>query len=181
MSAIKDHDRYWGGNWLAVFGDYMPWGVHTQNGGTKETYPPHSGRVLDLKDGKAEAVTYMAGLIRPKLRDGVTIVVVPGHDPAHVSKGLIALAAELGKGGNRVDASDALVRTKKIAKLAHGGDRSEQVHLRSIAVASPALIKGKDVLLLDDVTKTGNSLRACEKILLGAGAKSVTCATTGKT
>jgi predicted amidophosphoribosyltransferase len=74
-----------------------------------------------------------------------------------------------------------LERTKRIAKLAHGGDRSEEVHLNSVAVADASLIKGKDVLLLDDVTKTGNSLRACEKILLAAGAESVTCVTMGKT
>jgi predicted amidophosphoribosyltransferase len=179
---LKDHQRYWGAGWLAVFGDYKPWGVHKNGGGTRENYPPHSGRILDLKDGKADSVTYFKDLVEPVLGDDdFVIVIVPGHDPARPSKGLKALAAELAKGGNRADASGALVRTQKIAKLARGGDRSEAIHANSVVVADVSLIKGKHVLLLDDVTKTGNSLRACEKILLDAGATSVTCVTMGKT
>jgi hypothetical protein len=177
---LRNHARYWG-DWLAVFGDYKPWGVHRQGGGTRDDYPPYSGRILDLKDGNADAVAHFKAQIEPELPNGIAIAVVPGHDPAGSGKGLKALAAELAKGGGRVDASGALVRTQKITKLAHGGDRNEEVHLKSVGIANASLIKGKDVLLLDDVCKTGNSLRACEKILRDAGARSVECATIGKT
>jgi hypothetical protein len=177
---LKNHGQYWG-NWLAIYGQYLPWGVHKQNGGTKENYPAHSGRILDLKDGDAAAVATFKAQIEPELPDGIAIAVVPGHDPAKPGKGLKALAAELAKSNRRIDASGVLVRTEKIVKLAHGGDRSEEVHTKSIKVANAGLIKGKDVLLLDDVTKTGNSMRACQKILLNAGAKRVECATIGKT
>jgi len=90
------------------------------------------------------------------------------------------LATELAKRGTRVDGSDCLVRTTKIDKLAHGGDRSIEVHLQSIAVALPELIRKRDVLLLDDVMRTGNSLFACRKLLLDAGARSVQCAAIGR-
>jgi Phosphoribosyl transferase domain len=180
MAILKNYNKYWGG-WLAYFGNYLPWGVHLQNGGTRDDYPSYSGQILDLKEAKVPAIAALKAQIEPELPEGIAIAVVPGHDPAKPGKGLPALAAELASSGGRIDASSVLVRTKKIAKLAHGGDRSEQVHAGSIKVVNADLIKGKRVLLLDDVAKTGNSLRACQKLLLAAGAKSVECAAIGKT
>lgn len=124
MAILKNHANYWGG-WLAYFGHYLPWGVHRQNGGTRADYPPYSGQILDLKDAKASAIAAFKAQIEPELPNGIAIAVVPGHDPAKPGKGLAALAAELASSGGRIDASSVLVRAKKIAKLAHGGDRSE--------------------------------------------------------
>jgi predicted amidophosphoribosyltransferase len=152
-----------------------------KGGGDSSSYPPHSARILDLKDGRVDAVRHFAEMIEPELPDNIAIATVPSHDPAKVGGGLKMLTAKLAKRGNRIDASQCLVRTKKIDKLAHGGDRSKEVHLGSITVANSALIKGRDVLLLDDVTKTGLSLAACKELLLKAGARSVLCATIGKT
>lgn len=149
-------------------------------GGDRSNYPEHSGKILDLKDGRDGAAAHFANLMAPSLGDNFAVVVVPGHDPSKVGSGLKALALEITKAGqNRVDASGGLVRTKKIDKLAHGGDRSEQVHLDSVAVSEPRTIAGRDILLLDDVTKTGHSLQACRTLLLQSGATSVVCATIG--
>jgi hypothetical protein len=105
--TLKNHTRYWDG-WLAVFGDYMPWGVHKLGGGTRDNYPPHSGRILDLKEGNASAVTAFKAQIEPELADGILIVTVSGHDPNKPGKGLPTLAAELASKGRRIDASSAL-------------------------------------------------------------------------
>jgi predicted amidophosphoribosyltransferase len=177
--TLKGHKRFWAG--IAVFGDYKPWSVHKEEGGDGSTYPAHSGRILDLKDGKANAVTHFVEMIEPELPDNIAIATVPSHDPDKVGGGLESLAAKLAERGSRIDASRCLVRTKKINKLAHGGDRSKDVHFESIAVVTPDLISGRDVLLIDDVTKTGNSLSACKDLLIRAGARSVLCATIGKT
>jgi Phosphoribosyl transferase domain len=177
---LKNHANYWG-NWLAYFGHYKPWGVHAQGGGTWDDFPEHSRNILDFKRGKTEPIAGFVTQIEPELPEGVAIAVVPGHDPANPGTGLPTLAAALASKGRRIDASSVLVRTAKIAKLATGGDRSEEVHAKSVMVVNAHLIKGKDVLLLDDVAKTGNSLRACQKLLVQAGAKSVECATIGKT
>lgn len=180
MSRIfKSHDRYWNG--IAVYGDYLPWGVHRSAGGDKSNYPERSGKILDLKEGKDTGVAYFSGTIAAELKDGIVIATVPSHDPAKPGVGLKKLVAELVKDSKRVDASSSLVRTKKIDKLAAGGNRDKEVHVNSVAVAQIPLIKGCDVLLLDDVTKTGNSLLACRDLLLAAGARSVECATIGKT
>lgn len=180
MSRIfRKHERYW--STIAVYGDYLPWGVHRSAGGDRSNYPEYSGKILDLKDGKDAGVAYFRDQIATELMDGIVIVTVPSHDPAKLGVGLKKLVAELVSDSTRVDGSDCLVRTKKIDKLARGGDRGKEVHLNSVSVARVPLIKGKDVLLLDDVTKTGNSLNACRDLLLAAGARSVECATIGKT
>jgi predicted amidophosphoribosyltransferase len=178
-SLLRNHAKFWGS--IATFGDYKPWTGHTADGGDSSNYPEHSGRILSLKKGKTTAVRHFAQMIEPELPEDIVIVTVPSHDPAAIGGGLKALAGELAKGGNRVDGSECLVRTKKIDKLAHGGDRSKDVHLKSVAVANADLIKGKNILLLDDVTKTGHSLEACAELLLNAGAMSVQRATLGKT
>lgn len=179
MSVFKKHEGYWSG--IAFYGNYIPWGVHKERGGDASNYDTYSGRILDLKDGKASAIKYFKDLVEPELADGIAIATVPSHDPAKSVSGTKALAAALAENGNRIDASECLVRTQKIQKLAHGGDRNEEIHLKSVSVAKPDLIKGRHILLIDDVAKTGHSLSACRKLLLEAGAASVECATIGKT
>ena len=49
-------------------------------------------------------------------------------------------------------------------------DRSIDVHLKSIRVENRELIQGKQVLVLDDVQTTGNSLQACLQLITEAGA-----------
>ena len=181
MAAIVRNPARFDSNDIAIFGDYRPWSIHRNNGGDSSNYPEYSGRILDLKEGKSVGISYFVERIKPELRDDIAIVVVPSHDPAKPSSGMMALAAALAKGTKRMDASSCLIRSKKIGKLAHGGDRSEAIHLQSVTVTNVALIKGRDVFLLDDVMKTGNSLIACRKLLLVAGARSVQCAAIGKT
>ncbi len=41
--------------------------------------------------------------------------------------------------------------------------------------AEPCLVRGLDVLLIDDVMTTGSTFSECSGVLLGAGARSVTC------
>lgn len=166
---------------ISKLGDYKPWGVHKSEGGDGSNYPAHSGFILDLKDGKPNGIKFFADILKPELCDGIAIAVVPSHDPEKSGGGLSMLAASLCAEGNRVDASGALRRTHKINKLAHGGDRSIEVHLGSVAVADQAAIKGRHVLLLDDVKKTGHSLQACKILLLKSGALSVQCVSLGST
>jgi hypothetical protein len=159
-AVLKRHERYWGN--VAIYGDYKPWTAHKEAGGDWSNFDEHSRHILSLKNGNDASARYFADMIEPELGDGIVIVTVPSHDPASAGKGLKTLSALLAKNGNRVDGSGCLVRTKKIEKLAHGGDRSQDVHLNSISVRNANLIKGKDVLLLDDVTKTGNSFHVRE-------------------
>jgi predicted amidophosphoribosyltransferase len=164
---------------MAVFGDYMPWGVHKSMGGDRSTYPKHSGLILDLKEARPSAVEHFRAMIEPELPENIAIAVVPSHDPAKPGMGLKLLAAALCTSGGRIDATECLVRTKKTDKRAHGGDRSEDVHLGSIVAVRAELIQHTQVLIIDDVSKTGNSLSACRKLMLESGASVVQCAAIG--
>ena len=150
-------------------------------------YPTYSGkfgresrRVLDFKDGLESAIGYYAGLLKSRIARNAVLTIVPPHAPGR--KGSVAeLARRLACQYQRVDASSCLVRHKRIAKLARGGDRRMQVHWDSVRVEKQHLIQGRWVTLLDDVTTTGNSLQACKHLLLDAGAVSVRCFALAKT
>ena len=73
-----------------------------------------------------------------------------------------------------------LTREKSINKLATGGNRNIDIHFRSISTMNNMKIEGDVVLLMDDVTTTGNSLYACKEILLKKGAREVEMFALGK-
>ena len=118
--------------------------------------------------------------LNPMLAPGIAITAVPPHDPASSRSGIQQLAQNLAANG-RVDATTSLVRWVAIPKLATGGNRTVAQHLRSIRVENAELIRGREVLLLDDVSTSGGSLEACAQLLMEAGATAVKCAVLGRT
>ena len=73
-----------------------------------------------------------------------------------------------------------LKRERAIRKLANGGDRSMALHYASIGTLDEMSVEGDIVLLMDDVTTTGNSLYACKGILISKGAEHVEMFALGK-
>ncbi len=151
---------------------YHPW-----HRGTNPKWNTFSGQILDLKDATAtsrrnSAATHFASRLEKMLKTNIVIAVVPSHDPKKRNPGIRQVARLLAAKG-RQDATSCLVRFEKVEKLASGGDRSEKTHLDSIRVDKEHLIREKEVVVLDDVTTSGNSLSACAKLLKRAGAKSV--------
>ena len=96
------------------------------------------------------------------------VAVVPSHSKGDNSQaGIFRIARGLAirSNGKIVDATSCLVRTQTVEKLAKGGDRSKAIHLNSIELRYPHFVYGKNVLLIDDVRCSGNSLNACQQIL----------------
>ena len=129
---------------------------------------------------KTRALLQLFQELDPLFSPDIAIAVVPSHDPAAGISGIHQLAQALAR-QNRIDATECLVRFKKIPKLATGGSRSVARHLSSIRVEHPEIIKGREILLLDDVTTSGNSLVACRLLLLEAGAARVKYMALGRT
>ena len=73
-----------------------------------------------------------------------------------------------------------LRRSHSINKLATGGSRNLSVHMQSIDTVEDIDISADIVLLMDDVTTTGNSLYVCKEILLNRGAANVEMFALGK-
>lgn len=125
------------------------------------------------------AVRYFANRLDPLLGKGFAIAIVPSSKSGPNHSGMPDLVKQLAANG-RIDASGCLVRHTDISSQHEGGVRSVERHLATIRVDHVELIRGKKVLLLDDVGATGTSLRACKKLLLDAGAAAVKCAALGE-
>lgn len=158
---------------LVCLAPYHSYSMHKAMGGNSLNFDRHSGRILDFKQGRRDAIEEFAGKIEPLLGDSFAICVVPSHDPAQVAGPLHVLASILAGKNGRADASGCIVRHSLIQKLATGGNRDKSVHLGSLKVIQQDLVNGRDVLLLDDVTTSGGSIEGCRELLQKTGARSV--------
>lgn len=104
---------------------------------------------------------------------------MPSSNADNKESGIGKLGEMLAQNG-RINKVYFLKREKSIDKLATGGVRNQDVHMQSIGTLEDMEITGDIVLLMDDVTTTGNSLYACKEILLEHGANEVEMFALGK-
>lgn len=145
-------------------------------GGDRSNYPEHSRRILDLKDRLDGGINHFFNYMVDKIpaANATAVAVVPSSNATKgPTTGVHILGQRLSDANEMIDAGMCLVRHTSIRKKAHGGDRGIEVDLQSIRVEEHWLIGGETILLLDDVTSTGNSLLACRRLLLQAGAAAV--------
>ena len=149
---------------------------------------PHNQRgentkmILALQDnkdpGRPVAVDYFFGELDKVLSNQFPIAMVPSHDPQAAPAGIVQLIQRL-VANNRIDAASCLVRHTKVEESSYWKNRSMEKHLSSIKVMNRTLVEKQTVLLLDDVVSSGNSMRACKKLLIDHGAAGVVCLTLG--
>ena len=131
------------------------------------SYAPVYGRLLAMKiqkeDLSFDVLTYVStGWLRRLKR---------GYDHAAL------LAEAVGKelGITPIKTLQKIRQTKPQSRIKSEAARRANV-LGAYRVIDPELVKGKRVLLLDDIITTGATVSECAKILLIAGAKEVYCA-----
>ncbi|MFA4868101.1 MAG: hypothetical protein WC623_07880 [Pedobacter sp.] len=152
------------------------------DGERNPAFDNHSSNILNLKKGESGAIIYFYNRLNPLIStDELVICYVPSSDPENQMSGVRKLCSMIAKIKNRIDGTHCIVRHKKIDKLASGGNRSIQIQLDSLKIENLELIKGMNILLLDDVTTTNNSLKACKQLLVSAGANDVYCFALGQT
>lgn len=140
--------------------------------------------VLAFKHGRRIALAPLLGKLiaaRVPPADGERLIVpVPLHRWRLWQRGFnqaALLARELDKAGCGRLLVDALVRTKRTPSLGGMGAKARARALAgAITVRHANLVRGKDVLLVDDVLTSGATSTACVKALKRAGAKSVVIA-----
>lgn len=125
------------------------------------------------------AIRYFYNILNEEICQDVTICVVPSSNAEKRESGIAVLGEQLAQNG-RVNKVYYLRRSKSIEKLADGGKRDRVVHMQSIDTVEEMDVSGDIILLMDDVTTTGNSLYACREILLNHGARSVEMFALGK-
>lgn len=128
--------------------------------------------ILDLKLKQDFAVNYFFRLLHLIVDKNIVLSVVPSSSPQNINSGITKVASLLSR-HNRVNAVYCLKRLKQVEKKSFGGNRDLYVDLNSIVVTQPDVVRGRVILLLDDVITTGNSLKACERLLSDCGAQVV--------
>jgi hypothetical protein len=123
-----------------------------------------------LNAGRKWAVQRLFERLDPMLEAEIALVIVPSHDPFHTEPPLRELAKRLSETYDRTDATHCLRRHTKIKRISYGGASYRSLHRQSIEVVEAELLVGKSVLLMDDIVRSGASLRACEELLYEAGA-----------
>lgn len=145
-------------------------------------FTEYSSGILALKNCDSEAINYFADCIYYNLaNDFDCILVVPPHYSSNNNSGIKILSQKIANKHKLIDGTSCLIRHKPIDRLATGGNRSLEMHLQSIKLVNQPIIQGKKLLLLDDISTTGNSLKACKELLKSSGATTVKCFVLGKT
>lgn len=169
---------------VVVSGDYHPYRI----GGffRNPKFDDTCRLMLNLKEEgnkkQAASITYFGKGLSKRMqvlinrKTPITIAIVPGHAMNSISTGLSTIVANhVRPVFNVCNKELALRRHTTVAKRAAGGDRSMESVLKSVGVVKGTVIPNGIAILLDDVTTTGNSLRACAQILRQAGASRVFC------
>ena len=164
---------------IVVYSNYHKYWLDKERNIRNPLFDMYSGRILDLKEGKPQAIKYFFDLLNAEICEGVTICVVPSSNKEKQVTGMTQLGEMLAQNG-RIDKVYYLRRYENIDKLATGGNRDKSVHMKSITTLRDMDICGDIVLLMDDITTTGNSLYACKEILLQNGAGQVEMFALGK-
>lgn len=164
---------------IVVYSNYHKYWLDRERKIKNPLFDVFSGKILDLKEGKTAAINYFYNLINAEICDGVTICVVPSSNAEKTVTGIGTLGEMLAT-NNRINKVYFLHRVESIDKLAHGGIRDKELHMRTINTVEDMDVSGDIVLLMDDVTTTGNSLYACKEILMRHGADKVEMFALGK-
>ena len=99
-----------------------------------------------------------------------------GYDQARLLAGEIAAEA-----GLPCEALLEKVRNTPAQSGMGGREARRKNAAGAYRVREDAVIKGKRVVLVDDIVTTGETLRECARMLKAAGAKSVTAVTAART
>ena len=166
--------------------DYHPYYLNRLAGVINPTFDETSSLLLRFKEDKAGgfeyykeiALTLIDQLHKLYKFDGIAII--PSHEQYKYGEGMLRLVNLIHNVLGINDVHAALFRVYTIEKLSRGGNRSSDNHIKSIAVKDN-LVCRKNIILLDDVITTGNSMIAGEYLLYKAKANAVVCASLART
>ena len=150
-------------------GLYHPW-----HDGHNPNFDVFSRVILDVKDQHIQGINYCTNRLRSILSstEEYVICVTPTHAAGTEPSGIRTIAKRLCS-HSVIDGTDVISRVFEVPKKTAGGSRDMQLEIKSLAVLNESVVRGRQVLLLDDVTTTGTSLKAGKYLIEQAGAEMV--------
>lgn len=151
-------------------GVYQPY-----KSGNNDKFDDFSKKILDFKRKHLSVITYFHDrLVTEIIPPGnYAICIAPSSSMTPVVNGkythqsAVALLCErLCKTLNAINASSSLIRTEDKVKSHLGGSKNIEDHLKTLKLSSDEFIKGRDVILLDDVLTTGHTIKSCYQTLV---------------
>lgn len=143
-----------------------------------------SDRILNLKKSYPREIKYFTSILDEVLINNKDMIILcaPSHQADSIGS-IHTVVDNVCSTRGFLNGSECLSRYKSILKLAHGGNRSVETHLESIRLIDSHLLENKDILLIDDVTTSGNTLKACSMIIKSEvkNIRSLTCLVFAKT
>ena len=111
-------------------------------------------------------------------KSDVVLVPIPIHPARRRSRGFnqIELVLKNLKNDYEID-TKSLIKNKNNRPQTEIKKKVERIQnvVDAFTVSSPESVKNKHIILIDDVTTTGSTLREAKKTLVASGAKSVVC------
>jgi tetratricopeptide (TPR) repeat protein len=135
-----------------------------------------------LSNMDIDRITFFSEQIEPLIekRDDWVICVMPKSKKAKEPSGIRLVAKKLCR-TRFIDGTDLIERPVDREPRHEDGNRDYHAELSSLRITDNNLIKGKNLLLLDDIKTTGNSLKAGKELLLSNGAAQVVMIALGRT
>ena len=138
-----------------------------------------SEKIIAFKNGNTDAIDFfcrvMKDVLDERFKDNLsglgeyTVCIMPAHDRGMYSVGLRLLAKFLVNTYGMTDGIELVRRIKTHDRNANGGDRSIAGQLQTLAIDDGYAVADKKILLLDDVTTSGNSILAVRRLLTDRG------------
>ncbi len=138
-------------------------------------------KTVELQD---RYIQYFAGIIYKLITPNINIMViaVPSSTARNTAHGVTRLAQAIAdKQPSHIACGNHLLLRTETVPSSHSGYRIKYTHEKTIAVTNPAQIRGKTILLIDDVVTTGTVIEVCREKLKKSGAAKVVCLTLGRT
>jgi predicted amidophosphoribosyltransferase len=150
-------------------GIYHPW-----QDGHNPNFDAFSRVILDVKYQHIKGINYCTNQLRSIISstEEYVICVIPTHAAGTEPSGVRTIAKRLCS-RSVIDGTDVISRVFEIPKKTVGESSDMQLEIKSLAVTDESVVRGRQVLLLDDVTTTGTSLKAGKYLIEQAGAEIV--------